>query len=69
MHCMELSLRSIVSIYRKLSADLEQTALNFQHDANEEKVKCVSNQIDSAWDGEFVFFDETQNYTINAKGS
>lgn len=56
---MERSLRCIVSIYQKLPADLEHNALNFQHDATEEKVQYAFNQIGNAWDGEFVFFDET----------
>lgn len=43
MHCTGLSLRRAISIYQKLSTDFKQNAINFQHDAIEEKLKYVFN--------------------------
>ena len=67
MHCPGLSLRCTISIYQKLPADFEQNALNFKHDATEEKLKYVFNQVGNA--GNWGWFSLTrQNYTVNAKG-
>lgn len=45
MHCTGLSLRYKTSIYQRLLADFEQNELNLQHDAIEQKLKYVFNQI------------------------
>lgn len=57
MHCLGLSLRCTVSIYQKLPVDFEQTIVNSQYDATEEKLKYVLTQIGNDGEKGLVFFD------------